>query len=52
MTLKYYKERNALIRDRNLKAIDRARIIAVQYDLTKKCVFDKKLKEVGKWGKK
>lgn len=47
MTLKYYKERNALIRDRNLKAIDRARIIAVQYDLRNKKVFDKKIKEVG-----
>jgi hypothetical protein len=43
-----YRLRNALIRDRNLQAIDRARIIAVQYDLRNKNIFDKKLKEVAK----
>ena len=48
MTLKEYKKRNKLIRDRNLKAIERARIIAVQYDLRNKSLFDKKLKEVFK----
>ena len=51
MNLKEYKERNKLLRDRNLQAIERARIISIQYDLTKKSIFDKKLKEVACYGK-